>query len=194
MAKAGVTGFIGASCFQSHRGFVIGNRAYAEWASSFPGSSAVEQPAVNRLVAGSNPARGAKHFKDLASQKMALKLIGVRSGYSRVRWISPPSMTDLRSKPARCWNFSPRPIQWRCILIRRGGFVCQSQLPSVWNARPKALSNSVLRLLEPRLKPAKKHPKVESPGGRRPSRTRTILVRPRARFRESTNTEAVAHF
>ena len=25
----------------------------------FPGSSAVEQPAVNRLVAGSNPARGA---------------------------------------------------------------------------------------------------------------------------------------
>jgi hypothetical protein len=28
-------------------------------ASAFPGSSAVEQPAVNRLVAGSNPARGA---------------------------------------------------------------------------------------------------------------------------------------
>src|ERR1700733_4624320 len=27
----------------------------------FPGSSVVEQPAVNRLVAGSNPARGAKH-------------------------------------------------------------------------------------------------------------------------------------
>jgi hypothetical protein len=26
----------------------------------FPGSSVVEQPAVNRLVAGSNPARGAK--------------------------------------------------------------------------------------------------------------------------------------
>ena len=28
--------------------------------ASFPGSSVVEQPAVNRLVAGSNPARGAK--------------------------------------------------------------------------------------------------------------------------------------
>ena len=27
----------------------------------FPGSSAVEQPAVNRLVAGSNPARGATY-------------------------------------------------------------------------------------------------------------------------------------
>lgn len=34
----------------------------------FPGSSVVEQPAVNRLVAGSNPARGANAnhliFKD----------------------------------------------------------------------------------------------------------------------------------
>jgi hypothetical protein len=29
----------------------------------FPGSSVVEQPAVNRLVAGSNPARGAKYFQ-----------------------------------------------------------------------------------------------------------------------------------
>src|SRR5690606_1721489 len=33
----------------------------------FPGSSVVEQPAVNRLVAGSNPARGANSFNDLAS-------------------------------------------------------------------------------------------------------------------------------
>jgi hypothetical protein len=31
----------------------------------FPGSSVVEQPAVNRLVAGSNPARGAKQIKAL---------------------------------------------------------------------------------------------------------------------------------
>ena len=35
--------------------YATGYRALA----SFPGSSAVEQPAVNRLVAGSNPARGA---------------------------------------------------------------------------------------------------------------------------------------
>ena len=34
----------------------------------FPGSSVVEQPAVNRLVAGSNPARGAKFFSNFASQ------------------------------------------------------------------------------------------------------------------------------
>jgi hypothetical protein len=32
----------------------------------FPGSSAVEQPAVNRLVAGSNPARGAKFNRMLS--------------------------------------------------------------------------------------------------------------------------------
>ena len=37
---------------------------------AFPGSSVVEQPAVNRLVAGSNPARGANFFKDL---EMALR-------------------------------------------------------------------------------------------------------------------------
>ena len=34
--------------------------ALARAAAMFPGSSVVEQPAVNRLVAGSNPARGAK--------------------------------------------------------------------------------------------------------------------------------------
>ncbi len=34
--------------------------------AAFLGSSVVEQPAVNRLVAGSNPARGAKSFQDLA--------------------------------------------------------------------------------------------------------------------------------
>lgn len=34
-------------------------RAFIAPSRLFPGSSAVEQPAVNRLVAGSNPARGA---------------------------------------------------------------------------------------------------------------------------------------
>src|SRR5262249_48218540 len=34
-----------------------------------PGSSAVEQPAVNRLVAGSNPARGANIFNHLRHRK-----------------------------------------------------------------------------------------------------------------------------
>ena len=36
----------------------------------FPGSSAVEQPAVNRLVAGSNPARGANKLKWLVTDSI----------------------------------------------------------------------------------------------------------------------------
>ena len=40
-------------------------RLTPEHLASFPGSSAVEQPAVNRLVAGSNPARGANKISVL---------------------------------------------------------------------------------------------------------------------------------
>jgi hypothetical protein len=59
--------------------------------------------------------------------------------------------------------------------------------------QPKSLSTSILRLLETRLKPAPKNKKVASPRGRRSSsQTRAISVQPRARFKESTNTEAVA--
>jgi hypothetical protein len=50
----------------------------------FPGSSAVEQPAVNRLVAGSNPARGAKQIKDLMVAIDKCAAPGVRPGYARV--------------------------------------------------------------------------------------------------------------
>jgi hypothetical protein len=57
----------------------------------FPGSSAVEQPAVNRLVAGSNPARGAK-LKQALSSKFQIcfneqKLAGATAG------LQPPDMT-----------------------------------------------------------------------------------------------------
>jgi hypothetical protein len=48
-----------------------------EHLTSFPGSSAVEQPAVNRLVAGSNPARGAK-FPDI---RIGLSAARVRRNY-----------------------------------------------------------------------------------------------------------------
>ena len=48
---------------QSRNGFAIG--CAVRMRALFPGSSAVEQPAVNRLVAGSNPARGAKFSKTL---------------------------------------------------------------------------------------------------------------------------------
>jgi hypothetical protein len=41
----------------------------------FPGSSAVEQPAVNRLVAGSNPARGANKIRYFCGASRPLKLV-----------------------------------------------------------------------------------------------------------------------
>src|SRR5262245_49617158 len=42
----------------------------------FPGSSVVEQPAVNRLVAGSNPARGATISSHLADYKRPFATAG----------------------------------------------------------------------------------------------------------------------
>lgn len=46
----------------------------------FPGSSAVEQPAVNRLVAGSNPARGAKRNQRLNVKFSSAKKLKIRLG------------------------------------------------------------------------------------------------------------------
>jgi hypothetical protein len=46
----------------------------------FPGSSAVEQPAVNRLVAGSNPARGANKIKHLAQHHAPDKICKLHVG------------------------------------------------------------------------------------------------------------------
>jgi hypothetical protein len=53
------------SSFASPGGFVIRCPARTQFAL-FLGSSAVEHSTVNRMVAGSNPARGATHFKHLA--------------------------------------------------------------------------------------------------------------------------------
>jgi hypothetical protein len=47
----------------------------------FPGSSAVEQPAVNRLVAGSNPARGANKINNLRSPAERYCALWIRPGY-----------------------------------------------------------------------------------------------------------------
>jgi glycine/serine hydroxymethyltransferase len=57
-AKAGATRLAASPAFKV--GSALLYALARERAASFPGSSAVEQPAVNRLVAGSNPARGAK--------------------------------------------------------------------------------------------------------------------------------------
>jgi hypothetical protein len=45
----------------------------------FLGSSAVEHSTVNRMVAGSNPARGANHFNSLAENISRLKTRCVRA-------------------------------------------------------------------------------------------------------------------
>src|ERR1700754_2679842 len=45
------------------RGLCYTQPGAKHWFALFLGSSVVEQPAVNRLVAGSNPARGAKQIK-----------------------------------------------------------------------------------------------------------------------------------
>lgn len=61
-------GFQKGLCFEPNRMYKAGLRIKREQfrrhARLFPGSSAVEQPAVNRLVAGSNPARGASSERD----------------------------------------------------------------------------------------------------------------------------------
>src|SRR4029079_2783343 len=67
-----------AGRFAKQAGFVIAPLP-------FPGSSVVEQPAVNRLVAGSNPARGANKFKSLCSADRRCFIVGVRQG-CRIRW------------------------------------------------------------------------------------------------------------
>jgi hypothetical protein len=44
----------------------------------FPGSSVVEQPAVNRLVGGSNPSRGAIFEKELGEKFIKLFFMAYR--------------------------------------------------------------------------------------------------------------------
>ena len=64
-------------------------------AGVFPGSSVVEQPAVNRLVAGSNPARGANNFNVLIVSYTELFSAWVRQGYGRRRTRSVTTDMDI---------------------------------------------------------------------------------------------------
>ena len=58
------------------------------------GSSAVEQPAVNRLVVGSNPTRGAIFFNHLANTTEHAKRAGVPLGFQ--------TCSIRRAQPCRC--------------------------------------------------------------------------------------------
>ena len=79
----------GFHAFAKRLGFVMRPLALAP--GLFPGSSVVEQPAVNRLVAGSNPARGAKQIKVLAAKN---RVAGEASGQRLWRHLA----TNARSK------------------------------------------------------------------------------------------------
>ena len=87
-----------------------------------PGSSAVEQPAVNRLVAGSNPARGASSFKHLAirSQHLACCRYGIGTLLCRLLFQAPTGEPRLRVGASN--GFVP-PFLYARMLSMRGGFV-----------------------------------------------------------------------
>jgi hypothetical protein len=80
-----------ANDFQSVTGFVI--CGFHRASRLFPGSSAVEQPAVNRLVAGSNPARGANKIKDLC-QRLEVNS-SVRYSIGTQRFLRSPSRAQI---------------------------------------------------------------------------------------------------
>ena len=62
-----------------------------------PGSSAVEQPAVNRLVAGSNPARGAKHLAEIS---IDTKVVGAPFGPLSAKFVAmPQGLTNIGNSP-----------------------------------------------------------------------------------------------
>jgi hypothetical protein len=112
------------SFFAKPEGLVIRERGY--W-PSFPGSSVVEQPAVNRLVAGSNPARGAT-FQALPVQKIEF---GATPG------LQLPGATGGRALPlgngALCQKTSPvRAPSRRCVRRARGYPIARRHVRSVW--------------------------------------------------------------
>jgi hypothetical protein len=78
-------------------------RVTPEHLASFPGSSAVEQPAVNRLVAGSNPARGAKQKQALTAKSDVRKSTARIAGATFGATFCKTRLTRLQlSAGARC--------------------------------------------------------------------------------------------
>src|SRR5262245_17224417 len=94
-----------------------------------PGSSAVEQPAVNRLVAGSNPARGAKLIRDLVEFSSAENRPSNARGHVwghnlQISYLGRPPR--LLARPHPCW---PRGA-------RRNYFTARLETCQVTNATP----------------------------------------------------------
>ena len=94
-----------------------------------PGSSAVEQPAVNRLVAGSNPARGASFDRGL-DEKSSNPLIvsGARATSGATSRQFRPHLSALPNSIAMqgCWTLTPS--SWKGCLLSRSLRDTQSHL------------------------------------------------------------------
>jgi hypothetical protein len=90
------------SSFARLGGFVI-RSPLRTLSALFLGSSAVEHSTVNRMVAGSNPARGAKHF-----QRYGLRHSGYRDHASAISAESAWSIFIITRTPPgrRCWDRS----------------------------------------------------------------------------------------
>ena len=93
----------------------------------FLGSSVVEQPAVNRLVVGSNPTRGAILFKTLCTSAFAVRPTNLRNIYA-IAWptcgwtacATTFKLIDGLGGAARERGFSaPRPCEIRATPPRR---------------------------------------------------------------------------
>jgi hypothetical protein len=97
-----------------------------------PGSSAVEQPAVNRLVDGSNPSRGAKQHPEVCikvaimrecpaalnvegfdAQKSCRRIVGNNDGNARSRQGANHNRPDHRRRSAEFLHF-----RWKRIFCR----------------------------------------------------------------------------
>ena len=97
------TGARRISRFASRRGFVIRSAFGEDCLASFLGSSAVEHSTVNRMVAGSNPARGA----NTTEHNQAFNAIPESAAHSIVPMTAGPRRAEFRSG-----SFSWRVAAW----------------------------------------------------------------------------------
>ena len=124
---------------QPREAFVIGR--LLSKSAVFPGSSAVEQPAVNRLVAGSNPARGAKLFQLLRPNPSTRTKLAFRSGAARRR---PSPVGPRGSFVSKLFDGIKQRVrfaraachEWRRVGWWLAAFAALFALPYLWASGP----------------------------------------------------------
>ena len=105
--------------------FAIGSPLASEQA--FPGSSVVEQPAVNRLVAGSNPARGAIS-RHLARDFLQNQLLAAPQRYTQrytrgQQTLAALTVKHVQKRPNGTWRYRRRVPSELKDLVRKGEIV-----------------------------------------------------------------------